>query len=490
MKRYTRRTAAVLMAVIMVMTMGMLSACSKSYEHTFGDVEWLSTYAEEAGTTIKDSYYYSDGWFETNPETENKELALASMQLTAAAVSNDADGMGAKFLKDMGFDKVGFSDFESKDPDDFNYTYGIRELESGDRIVAVAIQSTSADPAVKAKGWRQNFMVNDPDAGDPAGEHYAFAKAADSKLDEIAALGDGSDGAVKYWITGQSRGGAIANILAKRLGDKFAGTGNSVYAYTFEAPATVDDASAGGRDYNFIHNYACSDDLVTKVPAWGMTLYGITHDLKTDETDEGMTAELEAMGSEAADFRSRILVEDDVAAIEAGFEKKIPTRADYSASRTDKWTDASGQSHELTYTYQDAMTKFAGLISGGESGFEISSLAGSRSEIEGSIDHLKAGVKLEAAGDDPCAEYWEGAAGLYEQMQAAAGEGGLALTQDDVYEIVNVAAPVFIQIPEDGGEPDISLLTDAIGYSSDLVFSHQFDTIIARLKVMAPTPDK
>ena len=489
MKRYTRRIAAAVMAAMLVMTMGMMSSCSKSYEHTFGDVEWLSTYAKEPGTTIKDSYYYSDGWFETKPETENRELALASMQLTAAAINNDGDGMGASFLKDMGFGEVGFSDFESKDPDDFNFTYGIKDLENGDKIVAVAIQSTSDDPAIKSKGWRQNFIVNDPDAKDPAGEHYAFAKAADSKFEEIASLGEGGKGAVKYWITGQSRGGAIANILAKRLGDKL-GDKASIYAYTFESPATVDDASAGGRNYNYIHNYVCSDDLVTKVPAWGMTLYGVTHDLKTDKTEDGLIPQLEAMGSEAAGFKSKILAEDDIAAIMTGFEKKIPSRADYSASRTDKWTDADGQSHELTYTYQEAMTKFAGLISGGESGFEISSLAGSRSELEGSIEHLKEGVKLEAAGDDPYAEYWEGAAGLYEQMQAAAGEGGLGLTQEDVYEIVNVAAPVFIQIPEEGGEPDISLLTDAIGYSEDLVFSHQFDTIIARLKLLAPKPDK
>ena len=478
------RIASAAMAALLIASMVALGACSKSYEHTFGEVEWLSTYAKEPGTTIKDSYYYSDGWFETSPETENKELALASMQLTAAAINNDENGMGAAFLRDMGFEKVGFSDFASDDPDGFNYTYAVKTLESGDKLVAVVIQSTSSDPAAKARGWRQNFIVNDPDASEPSGEHYAFAKAADSRLDEITSLGGG--GTVKYWITGQSRGGAIANILAKKLGDRLSDKSGSIYAYTFEAPATVDEAAAASSA-GYIHNYVCSDDLVTRLPAWGMTLYGNIHELKTDKTDEGMTAELEAMGSEAAEFRPRILAEKDEDAIIAGFEKVIPTRADYSAVRTDKWTDSDGQSHELTYSFQDAMIKLAGLMNNGT--FKLSSLAGSRSELEGAIEHLKAGVSLEAKGSDPCAEYWEGAAGIYQQMEALTEGEGRPVSQEDLYEIIRLAAPVLIQIPE-SGEPDTSLLTDVIGYSGDLVYSHQFDTLIARLKVLAPTPEK
>jgi hypothetical protein len=68
-------------------------------------------------------------------------------------------------------------------------------------------------------------------------------------------------------------------------------------------------------------------------------------------------------------------------------------------------------------------------------------------------------------------------------------EGNLPISQEDLYKVIRFAAPVLITIPE-GGDADTELLTDVIGYSRELIFSHQFDTIIARLKILAPTPEK
>ena len=69
-------------------------------------------------------------------------------------------------------------------------------------------------------------------------------------------------------------------------------------------------------------------------------------------------------------------------------------------------------------------------------------------------------------------------------------EEGLPVSEEDLYAALRFAAPVLITIPEDGGEPDPELLTDVIGYNRELIYSHQFDTIIARLKVLAPAPEK
>ena len=149
-----RKYAVIVMVMLMAVMTVMLSGCGKSYEYTSGDVEWLSTYKEKSSDTeaktVKDTFYYSDDWFADDPGSENSELALASMQLTAACVSDEDDGMGAEFLRSMGFEEVGFSDFESDDPDDCNYTWARKT--AGDRtIVAVAIQSTSTDPGIKNK---------------------------------------------------------------------------------------------------------------------------------------------------------------------------------------------------------------------------------------------------------------------------------------------------------------------------------------------------
>ena len=483
--RSFRKIMALTLAALMTFGTFMLTGCGKSYEHIFGDVEWLSTYKEKSSDpekTIKDTFYYSDDWFSDSPSSENKELALASMQLIASCVSDDTDSTGAAFLKGMGFEEVGFSDFASSDPDDCNYTWARKSL--GDStLVAVTMQSVNRDWKLRNKAWKQNFTVNEPGDADPSGEHYAYAKAADKVIDDIAALA--GDGDAVFWIMGQSRGGAIADILAVRLQEKLDKA--KIFAYTFEAPATVDADAAG--DYKFIHNYICSDDIVTHVPMWGMTRYGVMHDLKTKETDEGLAGALEALGSDAAGMKARIVTNDVVARLSENLEARVPSRAEFSAERTDSWTDADGKRHDLTYSYQEALAKFMDLVfSEDSSGSLFEGLASKRGDLEGSIGHLSEGVKAEAGGNDPSAEYWEAAAAMYAVLSDA--DGGLPISEEDLYEVVRLAAPVLITIPEDGGEPDTELLTDVIGYNRELIYSHQFDTIIARLKILAPTPEK
>ena len=483
--RSFRKIMALTLAALMTFGTFMLTGCGKSYEHIFGDVEWLSTYKEKSSDpekTIKDTFYYSDDWFSDSPSSENKELALASMQLIASCVSDDTDSTGAALLKSMGFEEVGFSDFASSDPDDCNYTWARKSI--GDStLVAVTMQSVNRDWKLRNKAWKQNFTVNEPGDADPSGEHYAYAKAADKVIDDIAALA--GDGDAVFWIMGQSRGGAIADILAVRLQEKLDKA--KIFAYTFEAPATVDADAAG--DYKFIHNYICSDDIVTHVPMWGMTRYGVMHDLKTKETDAGLAGALEALGSDAAGMKARIVTDDVVARLSENLEARVPSRAEFSAERTDSWTDADGKRHDLTYSYQEALAKFMDLVfSEDSSGSLFEGLASKRGDLEGSIGHLSEGVKAEAGGNDPSAEYWEAAAAMYAVLSDA--DGGLPISEENLYEVVRLAAPVLITIPEDGGEPDTELLTDVIGYNRELIYSHQFDTIIARLKILAPTPEK
>ena len=216
--RSFRKAASLVLITLMTFGTFMLTGCGKSYEHIFGDVEWLSTYKESSSDTekktIKDTFYYSDDWFSDDPSSENKELALASMQLIASCVSDEADNTGAAFLKDMGFDEVGYSNFDSNDPDDCNYTWAGKT--AGDtKLIAVVMQSVNDDWEIRNKAWKQNFTVNEPGSADPSGEHYAYAKAVEKIIDDVAALSGGSP--ATYWITGHSRCGAIANVLVAKL---------------------------------------------------------------------------------------------------------------------------------------------------------------------------------------------------------------------------------------------------------------------------------
>ena len=482
--RSFRKGAAFALVMLMTFTTFMLTGCGKSYEYIFGDVEWLSSVSSQDSEqkTIKDTFYYSDDWFADDPSSENKELALASIQLVASCVSDDADNPGAAFLKSMGFEEVGYSDFGSSDPDDCNYTWG-RKTTGDKNLVAVVIQSVNNGWEQKNKAWKQNFTVNEPGSTDPSGEHYAYMRAVDKITDDIASLA--GDGTI-FWITGQSRGGAIANVLAARLSDKL--NGSKIFAYTFEAPATVDAEAAG--NYKFIHNYVCSDDIVTHIPLWGMTRYGVTHELKTKETDKGFDEILVSLGSDAAGMKARIVTDDVVARLAENLEAAVPSRAEYSAERTDRWTDADGNDHELTYSCQEAFVRLMDLVFRDDSsGSLFETLAAKRGDLEGAIGDLADGVKLENSGSDPAAKYWEATKGLYAALNGANTEE-LPVSEEDLYKVVRIAAPVLISIPEGGGEPDTELLTDVIGYNRELTYSHLFDTIIARLKVLAPAPEK
>ena len=477
--------------VIMISVMVFLASCGNSYNYTSGNVDWESTYS--AGNTIHDTFYYSDDWFSEKPEKQNDELALASMQLTAAAVDDDENGTGATFLRSLGFDEIGFSDFASSDSEDCNYIWARKTIGSGNdesTLVAVVIQSFSSDNTLKRKAWRQNVTVNDPESADPSGEHFAFARAADKAADDIAGLGNSEN--VKYWITGMSRGGAVTNILAARLAEKLGDRNAGIYAYTFESPATVDEETAGSTDYGYIHNYVCSDDLVTMIPVWGMTRYGVTHDLKTDKTDEDLTGALQTMGSEAADLKPRIIAKDEADKFVSKLSERVPSRADYSAVRTDSFTDPDGVDHEITYSYQDGLALLMDFIFGGdgEDDSPLSALISKRSRLGEAVTHIAEGITMERNGEDPYSEYWAGTMNIYSLLEEASGEKP-SVSEEDLYKILVSAAPVFIDVPESSSEePSMDLLVNMAGYKEEMTYSHQADTLIARLKLLAPAPEK
>ena len=151
--RSFRKAASLVLITLMTFGTFMLAGCGKSYEHIFGDVEWLSTYKESSSDTekktIKDTFYYSDDWFSD------------------------------------------YSNFDSNDPDDCNYTWASKT--AGDtKLIAVVMQSINDDWEMRNKAWKQNFTVNEPGVADPSGEHYAYAKAVEKIIDDVAALSGGS----------------------------------------------------------------------------------------------------------------------------------------------------------------------------------------------------------------------------------------------------------------------------------------------------------
>ena len=229
----------------------------------------------------------SDGTKQTFCVTRRDEARLMVLHKKSGEIEmfkKDADGnpIEGEFLE---FRNV-IDYFDEGDTFVFNDTkvspvrlYGTKEIKDGSNtctLAVVVMQSYTLDSSIKKKGWVQNFTVNNP-AGSSGKEHYAFSKAVDKVIGHIAGLK--TDDNTRYWIMGQSRGGALANILSAKLPDKTGISRKNIFAYTFESPATVDgsvfsSSSENISKYGYIHNYRCTDDIITYLPPWEMTRYG------------------------------------------------------------------------------------------------------------------------------------------------------------------------------------------------------------------------
>ena len=182
-------------------------------------------------------------------------LAAAALSLSAADERLLADNL----------DALGFGDLLSvgndREPDRIGMYLASR---SHDRIIDVVAVLRGTE----GNEWFSNF-----DIGYTA-EHSGFAKAADfaeEKLgDYIFTRAIGTQ--PRFFITGYSRGGAAANILSKRLCDRY-GT-DSVRCYTFASPAVT--ISRRQARYNCIFNFVRGEDFFTRVPpeSWGYSRYG------------------------------------------------------------------------------------------------------------------------------------------------------------------------------------------------------------------------
>ena len=245
------------------------------------------------GFTI--DFKYSDGFFETDAKQYDPHMATMSCTMAYASttvIKTDYDfSEGPKNIKDV-LSQMGFEDLYASEaytqvptPDTVACAIGSKNVETNNgtkKIVAITVRSANYE-----KEWASNVTLGKD------GEAEGFAKAADQVTKEVNQyLEDhdmtkgAEDGDVVFWLSGFSRGGATANLTAKRLIDQY-GDGK-VYAYTIEAPqGGVASAERSDRDYTCIHNITCKDDPVPYVAPteWGFKRYGVDHSIYDENWD-------------------------------------------------------------------------------------------------------------------------------------------------------------------------------------------------------------
>lgn len=146
------------------------------------------------------------------------------------------------------------------------FAFGKRELSSFTLII-IAVSGT-----VK-KQWYSNF-----DLGEKKKFHkgfYGCCLEIKQKLLKYLKTEKISENKVKFFVTGHSRGGAGANLLAVYLSEKYGK--DRVSCITFGSP-NVAFCEENKKDYENIVNFENQNDIITVCPPdrWGFGKYGRT----------------------------------------------------------------------------------------------------------------------------------------------------------------------------------------------------------------------
>ena len=264
------------------------------------------------GVDYSSTFYYTDDFFSPSAISPNAtstsekwtaltdaELSLAStsFDLTVAAYASNEDNVLKATSrswentdysdKDKNAKKMlttcGFENFESYETyysaptnDSIAYVIASKTINVWDKESQSNKDFTLVAVAVRGAGygaeWASNITIGDPITKQlPSnGRHFGFDEAATTVCSGIQQyLADHNiTSDVKYWITGYSRAGATANLVAGAVTKEAETTYHThqrdVYGYTWECPQGA-STSENALDYKNIHNIINAMDAVPKV---------------------------------------------------------------------------------------------------------------------------------------------------------------------------------------------------------------------------------
>ena len=287
-----------------------INAKGEEYNIVYGYISSPSHTSEDKD--IVNKYFYSDGYFMEDPNVYNNHLATLGMNFAMASADSNIGGHDDYLYK---FDNIKSAMMGIGCAEDDIYispsyifkpttssigvAIGQKPLKKGNGdntgyiLVPIAIRSYGYE-----KEWASNMTINgnNTSAGhETSGFRDAATQAMAAVDDYIAKFGlseAAKQGKLKFWLTGFSRGSATANLVSKRLVDKYGSLSkdhkdhpNEVFGYCFAVPAGGTDADdlsiqeGDGSAYYCIHNIINKVDLTPMVAPkeMGFKRYGVDH---------------------------------------------------------------------------------------------------------------------------------------------------------------------------------------------------------------------
>lgn len=203
-------------------------------------------------------------------------FALSSFGMDGEA----QDASSKAFLNAFGFQNIKTMEYTYNSPDTIGSIMGHQVLPDGREILAVALRSNNY-----GLEWVSNF-----DASVYSGHHRGFYLSAKKIVARIETyIQENELNSPVVWLTGYSRGAAVANLTAALLDEKEIIADEHIFAYTFATPRCVQlDIS---HDHFNIFNLLQEGDPVTHVPLkeWGYGYYGVSLYLPTSVGTENYT---------------------------------------------------------------------------------------------------------------------------------------------------------------------------------------------------------
>ena len=215
---------------------------------------------------------YRDDYFVKDSTVVQGGLAKLSM-LAAATAYDESNALS--FLKQCGF-KCTYNSVKvtRKDNDHVSYAIGYKNVDDY-TIIAVLVKGTSGNYE-----WVSNFNLG------TSPNHVGFNTAKNEMKSSIKKYLKKNKKKMKaqkkWWITGHSRGAAVANMYAK---DQTLSFGQkNVYAYTYATPRVSTNAFKKG--FKNIINFLNPGDFVTEVAPskWKYKRWGVDKVLKKNKS--------------------------------------------------------------------------------------------------------------------------------------------------------------------------------------------------------------
>lgn len=197
---------------------------------------------------------YRDDFFDGDAKTFSKDLELLSF---ASSVAGSNQMTAKNFYDTLEFDNYIDRNYDKTEVDSIAYYIAHKTITNYD-LISISIRGLGYQ-----EEWANNFVIGE------YGNHKGFDDSAEAIYQTLAnyisTYYSGKN--IKLWVSGYSRGGAVANVLASKIlheKEDISISEDDSFFYTFESPAAVSLDNA--IEYQNIHNIINENDIVPMIP--------------------------------------------------------------------------------------------------------------------------------------------------------------------------------------------------------------------------------